>query len=140
MIPSGLSFWKKAILTHSWRRKNSNVFIHVCNFRRSCAAARRKSFQWSSCDVKESFPRNSRYLLGDILTERLGYIKLYARWVPKILTPEYRVKIAFWLYANSLNIIKGRVKHFSTQLSSTLTEDETWIYYYTFGSKIQSLQ
>jgi len=33
--------------------------------------------------LKESFPRISRSFVGEIVTERLDYRKLCARWVPK---------------------------------------------------------
>lgn len=40
--------------------------------------------------LKESFSCISRGLFGDTSTERLGYKKLCASWVPTILTSEYR--------------------------------------------------
>jgi len=40
--------------------------------------------------LSESFPHISRSVLGEIISEKLGYRKFCARWVPKMLTPEHR--------------------------------------------------
>jgi histone-lysine N-methyltransferase SETMAR len=41
-------------------------------------------------DLHEEFPDISRSLLGNIVSEKLGYKKLCARWVPRMLTPEHQ--------------------------------------------------
>ena len=41
-------------------------------------------------DLSLHFPQISRTLLYDIVSSHLGYQKVYARWVPKMLTDEHK--------------------------------------------------
>lgn len=86
--------------------------------------------------LKESFPHVSRSLLGEIVSERLGFRKLCARWVPKMLTPEHREK--------RVSAAREFLERFQTEgesfLDSIVTGDETWVCHYTPESKRQSLQ
>ena len=38
------------------------------------------------------FPQISRSLLHEIVTEKLGYHKFYARWIPKLLSEDHKKK------------------------------------------------
>ena len=43
-------------------------------------------------DLSLEFPQVSRSVIKDIASEKLGYKKLCARWVPKMLTDEHKQK------------------------------------------------
>jgi len=71
--------------------------------------------------LKESFSHTLQSFLGENRTDRLGYIKLYARCLPIMLTPEYR--------QNRVYAVREFLEHYEmegkTFLDLILTEDET---------------
>jgi histone-lysine N-methyltransferase SETMAR len=87
-------------------------------------------------DLHEEFPDISRSLLGNIVSEKLGYKKLCARWVPRMLTPEHQ--------QNRVTAAREFLDRFAQEgeafLDSIVTGDETWVCHYTPESKRQSLQ
>ncbi|GFV62708.1 histone-lysine N-methyltransferase SETMAR [Trichonephila clavipes] len=90
--------------------------------------------QFGNCAKR--FRRSAKPQLTKILTEHLGYSKVCARWVPKMLTADHkrqRVEAAQEFLAF----------HGTTEeefLDSIVTGDETWVHYTTPETKEQSKQ
>jgi hypothetical protein len=70
-------------------------------------------------------PEVSKTTIHEAVAEKLGYRKLCARWVPKMLTDNHKTKLM------------GSAPKF---LDSIVTGDETWVFHHTPESKQQSLQ
>lgn len=87
-------------------------------------------------ELCEKIPEVSKTTIDKILTEHLGYSKVCARWVPKMLTADHqrqRVEAAQEFLAF----------HGTTEeefLDSIVTGDETWVHYTTPETKVQSKQ
>ncbi|GFW78916.1 histone-lysine N-methyltransferase SETMAR [Trichonephila clavipes] len=87
-------------------------------------------------ELCEKIPEVSKTTIDKILTEHLGYSKVCARWVPKMLTADHkrqRVEAAQEFIAF----------HGTTEeefLDSIVTGDETWVHYTTPETKEQSKQ
>lgn len=87
-------------------------------------------------ELCEKIPEVSKTTIDKILTEHLGYSKVCARWVPKMLTADHkrqRVEAAQEFLAF----------HGTTEeefLDSIVTGDETWVHYTTPETKEQSKQ
>ncbi|XP_039618307.1 protein GVQW3-like, partial [Polypterus senegalus] len=86
--------------------------------------------------LHEMFPQFSRSLMDEIVSEKLDYRKLSARWVPKMLTPEHR--------QNCVLAAREFLQRYKIEdeafLDSIVTGDETWVGHYTPESKRQSQQ
>lgn len=71
-----------------------------------------------------------------ILTEELGFRKVCARWVPRLLTAEQKL--------NRLQVCEGLLARFQAEGASFLTHiitcDETWVHHYTPESKQASME
>jgi len=52
----------------------------------------RNDRRFTISDLSLHFPQTSRTLLYDIVSSHLGYRKVFARWVPKMLTEEHKKK------------------------------------------------
>ncbi|CAF4888914.1 unnamed protein product [Pieris macdunnoughi] len=78
----------------------------------------------------------SRDSIHSILVNNLQYRKLSARWVPKMLTPEHKVK-RVQCAQDFLASFEEEGEEF---LDSIVTGDETWAHYYTPETKEQSKQ
>ena len=78
---------------------------------------------------------DSRILLYDIVSSHLGYRKVCARWVPKMLTEEHKKQRV----ACALTFLMHYHKEGDGMLSHTVTGDETWVSHITPESKQQSL-
>lgn len=79
-------------------------------------------------------PETSNTTIHKILTEKLGYHKVCARWVPRMLTENHkqqRVEIA----QQFLQQCKDNKEEF---LDSIVTGDETWVFHFTPETKQQS--
>lgn len=78
----------------------------------------------------------SKERAGNILNNILGMHKLCARWVPRLLTPEQKLrrKIAS---SENLALYQRNPNEF---LRRFVTMDETWVHHYTPESKEQSKQ
>ncbi|GFS73022.1 histone-lysine N-methyltransferase SETMAR [Trichonephila clavipes] len=87
-------------------------------------------------ELCEKIPEVSKTTIDKILTEHLGYSKVCARWIPKMLTADHkrqRVEAAQEFLAF----------HGTTEeefLDSIVTGDETWVHYTTPETKEQSKQ
>jgi len=44
------------------------------------------------CELHDIIPKVSKNTIHEALTEKLGYRKLCARWVPKMLTDDHKTK------------------------------------------------
>ena len=81
------------------------------------------------------FPQISRTPLYDIVSNHLGYRKMCARWVPKMLTEVHKKQ----LLARALTYLTRYHKEGDGMLSHVVTGDETWVSHITPESKQQSL-
>jgi len=86
-------------------------------------------------DLSLHFPQISRTLLCDIVSSHLGYRKVCAGWVPKMLTEEHKKRHV----ACALTFLMRYHKEEDCMLSHIVTGDETWVSYITPESKQQSL-
>ena len=85
--------------------------------------------------LSEHFPEISRSLLHEIVSETLGYRKLCARWVPKQLTEEHRMK-----RRTSAMTFLNRLRDQEDFLNQIVTGDETWVSHATPETKRQSME
>ena len=69
------------------------------------------------------FPQISRSLLHEIVTEKLGYHKFCARWVPKLLSEDHKKQ----RMAASLTFLEAYEKDGDPILDRVATGDETWV-------------
>ena len=74
-------------------------------------------------------------LLNDIASSHLGYRKVCARWVPKMLTEEHKKQCV----ACALTFLMRYHKEGDGMLSHIVTGDETWVSHMTPASKQQFL-
>ena len=86
-------------------------------------------------DLSLQFPQISRTLLYDTVGSHLGYRKVCARWVPKMLTEEHKKQCV----ACALTFLMRYHKEGDGMLSHIVTGDETWVSHITPESKQQSL-
>ena len=87
-------------------------------------------------ELCEKIPEVSKTTIDQILSEHLGYSKVCARWVPKMLTADHqrqRVEAA----QKFLSFHGTTEEEF---LDSIVTGDETWVHYTTPETKEQSKQ
>lgn len=81
-------------------------------------------------------PCVSRSVLHEVVHDRLGYRKVAARWVPKMLTPQHmeaRVE-------SSSAILQQHLALGEELEDLIVTGDETWVYHNTPETKLQSSQ
>jgi len=86
-------------------------------------------------DLSLHFPQISRTLLYDNVSSHLGYRKVCAQWVPKMLTEEHKKHCV----ACALTFLMHYHKEGGGMLSHIVTGDETWVSHITPESKQQSL-
>lgn len=87
-------------------------------------------------ELSEMIPDVSKTSIDKILTEHLGYAKVCARWVPKMLTEDHkrqRVEAAH-------ELLQDHGTHGEEYLDSIVTGDETWVHYLTPETKEQCKQ
>ncbi|GFT77149.1 histone-lysine N-methyltransferase SETMAR [Trichonephila clavipes] len=82
------------------------------------------------------FLQISRSLMHEIVTDKLKFHKLCARWVPKILTDSHKTKRMGCALEFLTRYHEGGVDF----LSQIITGDETWVSYDTHESKRQSME
>ena len=78
-------------------------------------------------DLSLHFPQISRTLLYDIVSSHLGYRKVRAQWVPKMLTEEHKKTAC----SCALTFLMGYHKEGDGMLSQIVTGDETWVSHIT---------
>jgi hypothetical protein len=76
-------------------------------------------------------PEVSKTKIHEVVTEELGYRKLYVRWVPKILTDDHKTK----LMGPALKFLARYAEEGDDFLDSILAGDETWSFHHTPDSK-----
>jgi len=86
-------------------------------------------------DLSLHYPQISRTLLYDIVSSHLGYWKVCARWVPKMLTEEHKKQRV----ACASTFLMRYHKEGDGILSHIVTGDKTWVSHITAKSKHQSL-
>jgi len=86
-------------------------------------------------DLSLHFPQISRTLLYDTVSSHLGYRKVCAQWVTKMLIEEHKKQHA----ACALTFLMRYHKEGDGMLSHIVKGDETWVSHITPESKQQSL-
>jgi len=86
-------------------------------------------------DLSLHFPQISITLLYDTVSSHLGYQKVCARWVSKMLTEEHKKQRVACL----LTFLMRYHKEGDGMLSHTVTGGETWVFHITPESKQHSL-
>jgi hypothetical protein len=93
----------------------------------------------AKCEVHESciasFPKCLKTKIHEAVTEKLGYRKLCARWVSKILTDDHKSKPM----GSALKFLTRYARDGDEFLDYIVTGDETWGFHHTPESKQQSL-
>ena len=92
--------------------------------------------RFTMTSLAKHFPQISRSLLHEIVSIKLNFRKLYARWVPKILTDEHIVK----RQGSALQFLSRYEEEGDNFLSRIVTGDETWVSHVTPESKQQSIE
>ena len=72
----------------------------------------------------------SKATIHEAVTEKLGYRKLCARWVPKMLTDDHKTK----RMGSALKFLTRYAHEGDEFLDSIVTGDETWSFHHTPGS------
>ncbi|KAJ4425701.1 hypothetical protein ANN_27897 [Periplaneta americana] len=86
-------------------------------------------------ELSSHFPQISRSLLHEIVTKHLLFKKVFARWVPKNLTPEHKMQ----RLGAALTFLQRYHNHGDEFLDNIVTGDETWISHFTPQTKQQSM-
>jgi hypothetical protein len=81
-------------------------------------------------------PEVSKTTIHEAMTEKLGYRKLCAHWVPKILMDDHKTK----QMGSTLKFLMCYAQEGDELLDSIVTGDETWGFHHTPDSKQQSLR
>lgn len=92
--------------------------------------------RFTMTDLSTKFPQISRSLLHEIVSEKLNFRKLCARWVPKTLTEQNKKQ----RQGSALDFLTRYDKDGDDFLSKIVTGDETWVAYETPESKRQSME
>ncbi|GFV52278.1 histone-lysine N-methyltransferase SETMAR [Trichonephila clavipes] len=82
------------------------------------------------------FPNVGRTTLHKVVSEKLKFRKLCARWVPRLLTEEHKLK----RMACALDFLDQYHKEGDQFLERIVIGDETWDYHITPESKRQSME
>jgi hypothetical protein len=95
----------------------------------------RDETRFTISDLSLHFPQMSRTLIYDIVSSNLGYRKVCAQWVPKMLKEKHKKQRV----ACALTFLMRYHKEGNGMLSHTVTGDEPWVSPITPESKQQSL-
>lgn len=87
-------------------------------------------------ELSDEFPDISRSALYTIVTQDLGYRKLCARWIPKMLSTDHKTQ----RMASALSFLTRYANEGNVFLKSIVTGDETWVLYDNPETKEQSKQ
>jgi hypothetical protein len=68
-------------------------------------------------------PEVSKTAIHEAVTEKLGYRKLWASWVPKMLTDDHQTK----RMGSALKFLTHYAQEGDEFLDSIVTGDETWV-------------
>ncbi|GFU25513.1 histone-lysine N-methyltransferase SETMAR [Trichonephila clavipes] len=87
-------------------------------------------------ELPQIIPEVSMTTFYEVLTVKLGFKKLFACWVPKMLTEEHKRKRMYF----ALDFLTCYVEAGDEFLDHIVTGDETWVYPQTPESKQESMQ
>jgi hypothetical protein len=90
---------------------------------------------WDDRELHHIIPEESETTVHEVVTEKLGYRKLYSCWVPKMLTDNHKTK----RMCSVLKFLMRYTQEGVECLDSIVTGDETWVFCHTSRSKQQSL-
>uniref|UniRef100_A0A8C5SQD0 Mos1 transposase HTH domain-containing protein n=1 Tax=Laticauda laticaudata TaxID=8630 RepID=A0A8C5SQD0_LATLA len=93
----------------------------------------RENRRFTVTELLLSFPQISRSLLHEIVTQKLGYHKFCARWVPKILTENHKSQ----RMAALLTFLYSYDKDGDSFLDQIVTGDETWVKHVNSETKLE---
>ena len=80
-------------------------------------------------------PEVPKTTIHEFVTEKVGYRKLCACWVPKMLTDDHKTQ----RIGSALKCLTRYAQEGDEFLDSFVTGDETWGFHHTTHSKLQSL-
>jgi hypothetical protein len=84
-------------------------------------------------ELHHIIPEVSKTTIYDAVTEKLGYRKLCARWVPKMLMDNHKTK----QMGSALKFFTRYAQEGDEFLESNLAADETWVFHHTLEWKQQ---
>ena len=87
-------------------------------------------------ELRHIFCEVSKTTIHEAVTDELGYRKLCARWVPKMLTDDHKTK----RMGSALKFLTRYAQEGDEFMESIANGDETWGFHHTTESKQQSLQ
>ncbi|GFU16885.1 histone-lysine N-methyltransferase SETMAR [Trichonephila clavipes] len=96
----------------------------------------REDRQFTISTLALVFPNVGRTTLHKVVSEKLKFRKLCARWVPRLLTEEHKLKIM----ACALDFLDRYHKEGDQFLERIVTGDETWVSHITPESQRQSME
>jgi hypothetical protein len=82
-------------------------------------------------ELQHIIPEVSKTTIHESVTEKLGYRKLCARWVPKMLMHDHKTK---WVVF-ALKFLMCYAQEGDEFLDSVVTGDETWGFHHTPESR-----
>jgi histone-lysine N-methyltransferase SETMAR len=85
-------------------------------------------------ELHHIIPEVSKTTIHEAVTEKLGYRKLCARWIPKMLMGDHKTK----RMGSALKLLTRSAQERDEFLDSIVTGDETWVFHHTPESKQQS--
>ncbi|GFU51611.1 histone-lysine N-methyltransferase SETMAR [Trichonephila clavipes] len=96
----------------------------------------REDWRFTISTLALEFPNVGRTTLPKVVSEKLKFRKLCARWVPRLLTEEHKLK----RMACALDFLDRYHKEGDQFLEMIVTGDETWVSHITPESKRQSME
>ena len=95
----------------------------------------RENRRFTITELSHSFPQVSR-TFHEIVTQKLGYHKFCAIWVPKLLADHHKGQ---WMGA-ALTFQYDYHRHGDALLGRIITGDETWVQHVTCETKLQFME
>ena len=95
----------------------------------------RENRRFTITSLSLHFPQISRSLLHEIVSDKLKFWKLCARWMPNMLMEEHKLK----QQASALDFLTRYSEEGDNFLSRLVTGDETWVSHATPELKQQSM-
>ena len=96
----------------------------------------RENRRFTITELSQCFPQVSQTLLFEIVTQKLGYHKFFARWVPKLLTDHHKEQ----RMGAALTFLEAYHRHGDALLDRIVTGDETWVKHVNCETKLQSME
>ena len=130
-LPSTLILYLWAVLVWQW-------YNRLC-LSETCVTWQRRSKVPPNAGIWELhhvIPEVSKTTIHEVVTEKSGYRKFCACWVPKISTDDHKTK----RMVSALKFLTRYAQEGDEFLDYIVTGDETWVFHHTPESKQQSLQ